>query len=294
MLRINKIIFARTALILTTFILVGFAAYVRNDSPGITFATYGIDLKIDNHAWYNGSTVPGSTWALKDLVPTSDKFFNFNDIKPGDSGKTLISTHVGRSDAWLCLDFSNLVSKDNGVNEPESLVDTNGNISGELAKGTEFFSWIDNGDGIFKPGEKILFGATTQSASKVLNEKSYVIGDSSGGGSCKVNSTKYIGIAWCAGNLTVNLSTGAMTCDGGALGNEAQTDSFTVDMAIRAMPSKENKNFLCGTGKNPPPKHDGRDHDDKDKKGGDDDDYKNENDKNDHGHYDYRGNKKHS
>src|SRR5690349_5864084 len=110
MKRSTKIIIGRMALILTVFLVVGVAVNARNNLFGITFATYGIDLKIDNKAWYNGVLVPGSTWALKDLVPTSDKFFNFNDIKPGDWGKTLISTHVGKSDAWLCLDFANLQS----------------------------------------------------------------------------------------------------------------------------------------------------------------------------------------
>jgi hypothetical protein len=245
MQKINSTIYARTALILAVFGLVGVAVYARNDFSGFTFATNGIDLKIDNHAWYNGSSVPGSTWALKDLNPTSDKFFNFDDIKPGDSGRTLVSTHVEKSDAWLCLDFSNIQSNDNGVNEPEFLLDSNGSTTGELAEGTEFFSWIDNGDGIYNPGEKILFGNGIQGADDVLNEKTYTVSDASGGGLGKVNTTGYVGIMWCAGDLTVNTSTGANTCNGSVLGNEAQTDSFTVDVVIRAMPSAENPNFLC-------------------------------------------------
>src|SRR3989344_534761 len=93
--------------------------------------------------------------------------------------------------------------------------------------------------------EKPLFGTTTQSASIVLDDKTYVIGDAGNGNSCKVNQSRYVGIYWCAGNLSVNLSTNTISCDGSTLGNEAQTDSMSVDVSIRAMPSKENPKFLC-------------------------------------------------
>ena len=225
--------------------------------PGETAATGSftstkLDLKIDSKAWYNGVSVPSATWALKDLTPGTDKFFNLNDVKPGDFGCNVISIHAKKSDAYACIDFKNLKSYENGVNEPESAVDPNGNASGELAGGTEFFGWIDDGDGKFEPpSEKAVFGTTTQAATQVLNEKTYVIGDSKYGGSCKQDKTKYVGICWCAGNLTVNPSTGVMTCDGGALGNAAQTDSFSVDVLIRAQPTSQDAKFVCG---NKPPK----------------------------------------
>ncbi|KKU70954.1 MAG: hypothetical protein UX97_C0016G0002 [Candidatus Beckwithbacteria bacterium GW2011_GWA2_47_25] len=229
------------------------------------FATYGIDLKIDSEATYNGVSVPSGTWELKNLVPGVDKFWNFYDIKPGDYGENTISMHVKKADAWLCLDFSNLTSADNDQNEPESLEDSDGTLNGELADGMEFFGWLDDGDNKFEKEEKPLFGTTTQSASIVLDDKTYVIGDAGNGNSCKVNQSRYVGIYWCAGNLSVNLSTNTISCDGSTLGNEAQTDSMSVDVSIRAMPSKENPKFLCGKDK---PPHDGDDNDDED----DDDD----------------------
>lgn len=132
------------------------------------------------------------------------------------------------------------------MNEPEIGVDPNGNASGELATGTEFYGWIDDGDGKFEPpSEKSIFGTTTQSALHVLNNKTYVIGDSKYGGSCKKDTTKYVGMCWCAGNLTVNPTTGKMTCDASALGNSAQTDSFSVDVAIRALSTSQDPKFLC-------------------------------------------------
>jgi len=258
-------IVGRGILLAGFFALVVTALYARGIEPGVTFATYGIDLKIDSEATYNGVSVPSGTWELKNLVPGVDKFWNFYDIKPGDYGENTISMHVKKADAWLCLDFSNLTSADNDQNEPESLEDSDGTLNGELADGMEFFGWLDDGDNKFEKEEKPLFGTTTQSASIVLDDKTYVIGDAGNGNSCKVNQSRYVGIYWCAGNLSVNLSTNTISCDGSTLGNEAQTDSMSVDVSIRAMPSKENPKFLCGKDK---PPHDGDDNDDED----DDDD----------------------
>ena len=63
---------ARTLLIIGVFALAVSAASVRGVTPGITFATNGIDLKIDSQASYNSLPVPSGTWTLKDLVPGID------------------------------------------------------------------------------------------------------------------------------------------------------------------------------------------------------------------------------
>ncbi len=244
---ITKIV-GRGVLLVGLFGLVGMAVYARGIQPGVTFATYGIDLKIDSEATYNGVPVPSGTWALKDLVPGVDKFWNFDDIKPGDYGENTISMHVKKADAWLCLDFNNLSQSENSVNEPESHEDANGEAGGELADVMEFFAWKDDGDNIFEKGETPLFGTSTQSAINVLNETTYPIGDSSWGGSCGVNQSRYVGIYWCAGDLQVDLNTAQIVCDGSGLGNETQTDSMTVDVSIRALPSKENPKFICSGG----------------------------------------------
>jgi hypothetical protein len=246
---------ARALVVTGVLVVLVSAAYVRGVEPGITFATQGIDLKIDSKGWYNGVLVPSATWALKNLVPGADKFFNFGDIKPGDYGCTVISLHVKKKDAWMCLDFKNLKSEENGVNEPESHEDANGAASGELASGLEFFGWNDDGDGKFEPPyEKVLFGTTTQSASLVLNDKTYVIGDSKYGNMCKKDTTRYVGICWCAGDLIVDFKTGKTRCDGSVLGNEVQTDSMTVDVELRAEPAKDKPKFICGTTPPKPPK----------------------------------------
>lgn len=221
------------------------AFLVRAIEPGITFATSGVDLKIDSRGWYNGSMIPTATWSLKNLVPGVDKFFEFDDIKPGDFGCEVISFHVKNTDAYMCLDFMNLTESENGINEPESLED--GTPGPDLADGTEFFGWMDDGDGEFEPpSEKAIFGTSTQAASYVLASTTYAIADARGGLACRKDTKRYVGMCWCAGNLTVNPATGKMTCDATALGNEAQTDSFAVDVRMRAADAKGQPNFTCG------------------------------------------------
>ncbi|MEK7530819.1 MAG: hypothetical protein AAB573_03040 [Patescibacteria group bacterium] len=237
------------------------AGELRPISVQSTFATNGVNLRIDSKGWYNGAAIPSATWALKDLTPGVDKFFNFNDIKPGDYGREVISMHVKNTSSWLCLDFTNLTNDENVQIEPEWDYDDDGDDAGELTDGMEFFGWRDDGDGVFEVGEKPLFGTSTQSASIVLDDTSYVVGDSGGGGACGVNETRYVGLYWCAGNLFVHVPSASITCDGSTLGNDAQTDQMSVDVSIRALPSKDNPKFMCGK---KPPHYGGHDDDDDD------------------------------
>lgn len=228
-------------------VVVLFVIFLRNDAVGSTFATGSgtgaLDLTIDNKTFYNGTLQPTLSWSLKNLVPSNDKFFNFSDVKPGDTGTTTMSIHLKNSSAYVCLDFKNLKDEENGINEPESHLDnTNG---GELSNELEFFSWYDDGDNAFEIGEKPLFGTSTQMASVVMASTTYALSDYLNGPAFPVNQTKYIGITWCAGNLTVNLATAKITCDATVMGNEAQTDSMSVDISIRAVSSTQQPTFTC-------------------------------------------------
>lgn len=239
-------VFFRTLLISGVFALV-VTLYLFSGSEvvGNTFATNGISLKIDSKATYNGFHVPSATWRLKDLVPGTDKFFNFGDIKPGDQGENTISLHVKDTPAWLCLDFRNLTEDDNGNNEPEFYDDIDGDLGGELADEMEFFGWRDDGDNVFEPhkGETVLF--EKGAASDVLDEMTYPIGDSIVGGAIPANKTRYIGVYWCAGSLTVNMANGEFICDGSSVGNQSQTDSLSVDVSFRAQPKDQDPTFSC-------------------------------------------------
>lgn len=251
---------ARGTFAIALLAIVLLAGFYGRGTTGFTFATGSFNLKIDSKATWNGVVQPSSTWALKNLVPGVDKFFNIDDVKPGDQGEATISFHVNK-DAWICLDFENLKEYENGENEPESHEDTIGSASeAELADGTEFFAWYDDksgggavpGDNIFQVGEKPIFGTSTgkQAATVTLKNKTYVLADSVSGSAFPANQTKYIGLQWCAGDMVVNLATAVITCDPTTLGNDAQTDSFSVDIGFRAVPKKDNKNFKCDKGGN--------------------------------------------
>jgi|SRR3989344_1820298 len=243
---------ARTLLILGVFALVALLYNVGNTRViGSTFAVENVNLTIDSTASYNGNAVPAATWGLKDLVPGVDKFFNFGDIKPGDFGENTISLHVDKN-AWVCLQFSNLTENENGVNEPEGLEDNN--VNAELAGGTDFFAWRDDGDNMFEPqsGEEPLFNPAVQPASVALDADVYAIADALTLPVLAAGETRHVGIAWCAGNMAVNLATGAVSCDGTALGNAAQTDSFSVDISLGTVNADDDPSFTC-SGEPPPP-----------------------------------------
>ncbi len=245
---------AKITLVIGVVVLL-FAFFLQTDAVGSTFATGsgtgGLELRIDSKTFYNGVLQPNLSWTLKNLSPAHDKFFNFGDVKPGDTGTNTISIHIKKNPAWVCLDFKNLEDSENGRNEPEQIVDNN--EQGELSSELEFFAWRDDGDNKFEIGEKPLFGTSTQSAIQVLKNKSYALADYGTGNAYQPNQTKYIGITWCAGNLTIDVSTAKITCDATAMGNEAQTDSMTLDVVIRAVSSSGQPKFVCNKSEEPEP-----------------------------------------
>lgn len=233
--------------------LVWFSALLAGKPVGITFAQGTLTFTVDSEATYNGAPVPSATWDLKNLVPGIDKFFNFSDIKPGDRGENTISLHTNEN-AWVCLAFSNLTQAENGENEPEGLVDNT--AGGDLAAGVEVFAWRDDGDNIFEPqsGETTL--VALGSALQRFASTTYAIADALNTPAIPANETHHFGIAWCAGDLVVNMGSGAMTCNGEVLGNIAQTDSFSVDVSLTAVSAVEQPQFTCSGQPPPPPPND--------------------------------------
>ncbi|MCA9361845.1 hypothetical protein KC906_00580 [Candidatus Kaiserbacteria bacterium] len=232
---------------ITVFVLLVGVVVFMGEPVGATFANNssgeGIELTIDSYSIYNGDHQADLSWELKDLVPGVDKFFDFDDIKPGDTGLNTISVHLKKNPAYVCLDFLNLVDEENGTNEPESLVDVL--AGGELSGGVEFFAWHDDGDNVFEVGETPLFGATPEAAVVVLNDTTYPLSDTTTQEAFQPGETYYVGMLWCAGDLDVDLATGAVACDATTLGNEYQTDSFTVDVSLRAVEATSYTNYRC-------------------------------------------------
>jgi hypothetical protein len=204
-----------------------------------------LNLTISSSVRYNDMPYPSTTWTLKNLVPTSDRFFNFGDIKPGDEAQHRIGIRVENNSAYVCLDFNNLTDFENNVSESELLVDATPS-DGELSEAVYFFAWRDaNSDNIFTVGETPLFGNEPMSARSVLAKKSYALADTSTGTVYPKNSTHYIGIAWCAGEMTVDVSTAEVHCNGEAVGNNIQTDSMTFDVSVRAVSTTGQPKFYC-------------------------------------------------
>jgi predicted ribosomally synthesized peptide with SipW-like signal peptide len=141
-----------------------------------TFTAGELDLKINNECHYNGMVCkcdvgvcvwqaenPGNsdsyvetkdayiggpcvcTWAAKDL--DGERFYDYEDIKPGDWGEHTISIHVDDNDAYGRILVTAIENRENNCNDPESDVDNTciGRWCGELAQNMYTFSWIDDG-----------------------------------------------------------------------------------------------------------------------------------------------------
>lgn len=252
-------------------------------STGNTFTAGAIDLKVDSQQHYNGmvclrdilpepnnpatyswqpengtvapyypaiGTACDGTWTETDLG--AQKFFNFGDVKPGDSGENTISLHVIDNDAWACVDVNITKNDDVSSTEPELAVDvanTDSIFDGELAQNIKFAAWGEtDGDNIWEQGEPLLFSNQSGPASDVLGGKTYALADATTvGGPMTGGTTKYIGLAWCAGNQVVNTSGNTITCDGAAMGNITQTDSMEASIAFRVEQARNNAGFQCST-----------------------------------------------
>jgi predicted ribosomally synthesized peptide with SipW-like signal peptide len=237
-------------------------------STGNTLTAGAIDLKIDNSSYVTSTTTgllvasPKTTWTIRDL--TVEKFFDFEDVKPGDIGEDTISLHVDDNDSYLCADVTLTSNEDNTVVEPEIEAGDNASSTvGELAGRINFTWWADDGDNVFESDEVALpggpLGALAVGATTTVTLADSTTNIWTGvGGPVPGASTRYIGKAWCYGTLTpapvaqdfattsspLVRGTG-FTCNGAAEGNIGQTDSLTADISFRAVQSRNNASFQC-------------------------------------------------
>ncbi len=243
-------------------------------STANVFTAGAIDLQIDNESYYNGILNASTTWEQKDL--TIEKFFDFGDLKPDDFGEDTISLHVDNNDAFLCADVKLTSNAENNQTEPEVLVDSTTDV-GELASLVNFVWWADDGDNVFESDEKLIsqgpigaLGVGGSTTITLADSETNIWNAQNAGGPIPGNTTKYIGKAWCFGNIgtapidqdgsaTVmspagnnndnqiagEPEDGGLTCDGHLLGNESQTDSLTADVIFSAVQARHNDEFLC-------------------------------------------------
>lgn len=251
-----------------------------NDSENSTdnvFTAGAIDLLIDNESYYNGFFNDNTSWEKKDL--TIEKFFDFDDVKPGDYGEDTISIHVENNDSFVCADVTLTSNNENDQTEPEALVDqTAGDDEGELAGLVNFIWWADDGDNVYEDDEKIISGPEPIGALPIGQPYSITLADSltniwnedEEGGPIAGAETYYIGKAWCFGDMEPQAlaqdgevdewspaddndnngkagepADGGFVCSGAKLGNESQTDSLTADVSFSAVQARHNSDFVC-------------------------------------------------
>ncbi len=246
-------------------------------STGNTFTAGAIDLTVDNDSYYNGEFNQGTSWIQANLDDGQGPgengaywFFDFRDLKPGDWGEDTISLHVKNNDAYLCADVTLTNNQDNGSTEPE-LNDETPYTSGrgELGDRVNFIAWADDGDNVLESDE-YAFDVGTLGGLGIGETATAALADSNtnawnpnyAGGPLAGDTTKYIGKAWCFGDLDLAASTypqdgkGAedgnsgpderpIVCDGSGEDNSTQTDTLTADISFRAVQARHNEDFVC-------------------------------------------------
>jgi predicted ribosomally synthesized peptide with SipW-like signal peptide len=226
-------------------------------STGNVFVAGSIDLRVDSFgASYNGEDLEGTFFPARDL--TDEHFFVFDDIKPGDYGTRNISIHAASNPAYACLFIRNKDDDDHDITDPEDEAATDlddnddGTSDGDLSRELSLFAWEDkDGSATYDPvsnGEPPLVHDGGSFAVDSFFDITYeIFFDSSSGLSAldPDGPPRHIGLWWCAGDMTVDHSTGAITCDGSGMGDVAQTDSFTADVTLYAEQVRNNPDFLC-------------------------------------------------
>ena len=265
----KKILLSIATVALAGVVVVGGTAAIFSDtevSTGNTFTAGAIDLTVDNESYYNGVFNEGTSWLQKNLE-AGNLFFNFQDLKPGDWGEDTISLHVKNNDSYLCADVTLTSNTDNGSTEPElndEVPYTAG--EGELADNVHFIWWADDGDNVLETGEVPLPSGTLgalnvdQTATVALADANANIWNPlNAGGPLPGDSVRYIGKAWCFGDLDIAGSTypqdgtadaggpdvRKVVCDGSGEDNSTQTDGLTADIGFRAVQSRNNEAFVC-------------------------------------------------
>lgn len=241
----KKIILSGSVVVAVAALVVGATIAFFNDtetSTGNIFTAGSIDLKVDSFgAIYNGDDVDNASWPARNL--TDEKFFTLEDFKPSDIYNRSISTHVASNPAWLCIGATNLDDKENEINEAEDDAGDTTDPPGELSNNVHVLVWKEIiPDLQHTPDEPILADSFFDVFADVLAP----LRDSTNGRPpITPIETELIALSLCGGNHVINGITGAVTCDGSAMGDQAQTDSLTADLVIYGEQHRNNPNFKC-------------------------------------------------
>jgi len=232
-----------------------------------TFTAGEINVTISSSGYYNGvlqDTAPDLTWTSSNI--TSELFFDFDDLKPGDTGEDTIGFRVDSSDAWACFNIMTTGDNDNGINDAESDDgdSTDGALAGELDEDIYYIFWDDDGDNVLEDDETVYGEGALEEFAPILGT-TYILADSvtnnTYGG---VNGSPIVGDAdpvslgfgWCFGVLTQTpVAQGAgdptanagFTCNGSTVDNQSQSDDVVLTMRFYGVQEKNNSAFECST-----------------------------------------------
>ena len=197
-------------------------------STGNVLQAGALDLKVDSTCKYNGQPVADCTWPSRDL--STEKFFNFTDVKPGDDGEDTVSLYVD-NDAWLRLVITPTLDSDVSCTEPELVAESGCTAqgAGELRPQLLFKVWLDNGVGTGFACDNIQNGAEPTIISEGpinFEEETWNLKDYNGA-YLPENTTTCFGIAWQLPST---------------VGNDAQTDTFVFNASFQVQQVRNNLN----------------------------------------------------
>ncbi len=232
---------------------VGFqvANFVETPVATITRAPHTIKLTMDFVPGPSNDVV--KVYVDGNLVHTGTSWENYYRYDTESQPNVSYANKTRTVDSLLFRESStaNVANAGNGF-LVDNLSMTSGTVAaaGAFADGIQFASWIDNastsgaipGDNIHQASEPLIYGPAAFGATATTT---LALADAAHGSAFSSSGTHYVGLAWCAGAMSVNGGTGAITCNGATMGNEAQNDSMTADITLRAEQSRNNSTFLC-------------------------------------------------
>ena len=214
-------------------------------STGNVFQAGKVDLLVDSSCSYNGQlSSECGVWDSKNL--TTDKFFNFSDVKPGDYGENTISLKVEDNPSWLCMTITPTANDDVSSTEPElkevgeTPDDPTDLWDGELRQNMTFHIWADvcdispafPGDNIYQEDcdRDINYRLSDELMTIALSDSTQNVFTGNVGESINANLNYYIGFGWSLPE---------------SVGNIVQTDNFIANISFYAEQERNNKSFVC-------------------------------------------------
>ena len=233
----KKLILSIVAVAVVAIVAIGGTIAYFSDkeiSLGNQFTAGSIDLKVgDSAVVVNGPVGTTTGWSPTDL--TNEKFFDLNDLKPGDNGQDTIKIKVGSNPAWVCGEISNVNSLENDLISPETKAgDTTADV-GEIDKQL-YIKFFKDGD---CDGTQDASEVTLKDWTLFANVGKFAIADSITGSAFQPGVETCVTKQWCFGTASAN------GCDGSSVNSESQTDKLTADISLEAIQTRHNENFVC-------------------------------------------------